>query len=356
MARKKILFVVLNWGLGHATRSIPIIQTLKKMGFEVQLASDGRAKYLLEKEFGHDDVWQLPSYGVEYKYKNILWNVAAATHRVSLGMLKEHFLIRKWIKKHNFDLVISDNRYGSMCCGVPSLFICHQIQLITPFRFLNGIASWFSKMIINRFDACLIPDREKEHSLAGFLSHAEALSIPYYYLGAVSTMQKENTPTIKWDAIFILSGPEPQRTQLEIILKEQIKSLSGKYLMVLGKSEKQGTEYSDNLEIRQFMTRKELNLVMNEANIVVSRSGYSTILDLAKLEKKALLIPTPGQTEQEYLSDYFSKKNIFFSVHQDEIDLKTDLLNVENYSGLRKYEELDLEEKLKKIFSSIFFS
>lgn len=333
MVRKKTILVApLNWGLGHATRCIPIVHALLDDGFNVILGGDGSSLDLLKLEFPELTSAQLPSYNIEYsksasRFKTKMFK---QTPKLINAIRAEHKAVEDLINIHHINGIISDNRLGLYTSKIPTVYITHQLQV------LSGLTTRFSTFLhnryIKRFDQCWVPDFEKEPNLSGALGHPKKPVIPVRYLGPLSRFQKANEP-ILWDVLAILSGPEPQRSILENKLIKELKKYSGKVLLVRGVVEKEKEKkVKGNITTINFLKSKELELAINRSAFVISRSGYTTIMDLAKLGKKAFFIPTPGQTEQEYLAQRLKDLRIAPFKTQDNFRLK-DLASLSVYKG-----------------------
>jgi uncharacterized protein (TIGR00661 family) len=332
----RILITPLNWGLGHATRCIPIIDKLIELGAEVLLASDGRALSLLEKEYPDLETFKLPGYEVRYEGAGMIWNIAKQLPKISRAILAERKVIKEIVKEENIDIIISDNRYGCRNKLTKNIFITHQINIAIPNRRLEIITNKINYHLINLFDKCWIPDFEGNQSIAGNLSKSEA---DHLYIGPLSRFVFK-TSIKEYDLIAVLSGPEPQRSILEEKIIAQLKLLNIKTLIVQGKTEKsKQVDITKNIRIVSFLTSRDLNAAILKSDIVLARSGYSTIMDLAALRKKAILIPTPGQTEQEYLAKRLSEQHIFFSQKQEDFDLKLALKESDKFSGFQSLEQ-----------------
>ena len=329
---KRILVAPLNWGLGHATRCIPIIEELLNQNWEVLLASDGRALNLLKKEFPNLPHFELPSYNIQYPKRSMIMNMAYQIPKILQAILKEKRAIEKLIKKEKIEIILSDNRFGCYSKKTKNIFLTHQINIKTPIPFFDRFVGIINHYLIGKFDECWIPDFENEPNLAGSLSHGFQLK-NVKYVGSLSRM-KYFKKVKKYDAIAVLSGPEPQRTYLEKKIIDQAKNLDSKILIVQGKTEIESKiRQLDNIEIIPFLTSKELNETIMESEIMICRSGYSSIMDLVNLRKKAFLIPTPDQTEQEYLADKLFEEGIFYFQNQSEFDLELGIEKAERFKG-----------------------
>lgn len=333
LERKKILVAPLNWGLGHATRCIPIIKALENHNFTPIIASDGIALALLKKEFPHLQHFQLPSYKIEYaqKAQNFKWKITQQIPHLISVIKKEKKQIEQLIEKFQIDGIISDNRLGVYSKKVPTVFITHQLQV------LSGKTTWlttaFHQHYIKKYTECWVPDCEGNFNLSGKLSHLDNPLPNVRYIGVLSRLHKKAV-SIKYDVMVILSGPEPQRTLLEQKLITEFSNYDKPVLLVKGVVELEQKIYKkDNITFYNFMTSEELELAFNESEKIVCRSGYTTIMDLAKLGKKAFFIPTPGQYEQEYLAKKFKLEGIVPSCKQEKFKINK-LEKIDLFKGI----------------------
>ncbi len=241
-----------------------------------------------------------------------------------LGVIgKENTLLSRIVRKRKIDLVVSDNRYGFYAKKVPSIFITHQVHLLMPshMALVSSVVNGINRRLINNFSALWIPDGEGEFAISGKLGQSNLPSIPHNYLGHLSRMEKM-TCNKEYDIAVVLSGPEPQRSILEEKVLDQLKGSNNRVLLVRGlPNEKERLATSDNIDDRSHLTSKELNKAICASTKVICRSGYSSIMDLLKLQKPALLIPTPGQTEQEYLAKMLSGNDQFQTQKQEELNV-----------------------------------
>ncbi len=352
--RKKVLICILNWGLGHATRCIPIIRELQAQDAEVALASDGRALDLLKEEFPDLTTYDLPAYDVTYRTWNMFLNIAPQLPKILRAVLREKKEVKKLVELHQFDCVISDNRFGCFVENIPSVFMTHQLRIKMPFLILENIIAAFNQYFIRKFDYCWVPDRLGSPNLSGSLAHG-VKGLKSEFVGVLSRMKKNDVVSV-YDVLIVLSGPEPQRSYLEDILTEQALISDKKILIVQGKTERRSHVFlNETTELISYLTSEKLNEVMSAADVVISRSGYSTIMDLAMIGKKAILIPTPGQTEQEYLAENLKSDNIFYSEKQSTFNLKIALTKVERYNGFENEfgENKELKKVIKKLLAEI---
>ncbi|WP_016989650.1 glycosyltransferase [Flavobacterium sp. ACAM 123] len=348
-APKTILVAPLNWGLGHATRCIPIIKALQERNHIPIIASDGIALDLLRKEFPYLKMLELPSYQIEYAKngKNFKWKMLQKAPKMMQAMWDEKKLVASWMQQYNIDGIISDNRLGVFNKNIPSVYITHQLNVMT------GKTTWLtSKLhqnIIKKYTQCWIPDVAGQPNLAGKLSHADHLRFVPKYIGTLSRMHKKETPR-RYDLMVILSGPEPQRGLLESILKIELKRYRGAVVFIKGiVAQEQKKEQLKNITYFNFMTSRQLEQTFNESDLVLARSGYTTIMDLTRLGKKAFFIPTPGQYEQLYLAKKLQEEGVAPYAEQD--DFKIDYLpKTKKYSGLQCFDHTPDWKKLFGVF------
>lgn len=333
--RKRILIVPLDWGLGHATRDIPIIQTLLDAGCEVLIAAEGKHAALLGQEFPQLPLLALSGYRITYtqKEQNFGWKIVQQIPKIWRAVRHEQYWLRRVVREHKIDAVISDNRFGLYHRKIPTVFISHQLRILTPFG--GWIERWLHRInyyYIAKYSACWVPDFPGAEGLAGILSHPDPLPPNIHYLGCLSRFEKKEGIQKKYDLLVLLSGPEPQRTKLEQLILAQIPLLSFKTVIVSGLP---GTPFDRQLSetVRQVnhLGAADLNQALQESELVISRSGYTTVMDLAKLNKKAILIPTPGQSEQEYLAQYLMQKGFFYAVPQGQFILLEALKAIQQF-------------------------
>lgn len=321
--KKHILIAPLNWGLGHATRCIPIIRALLKNNYKVTIASDGEALSLLNKEFPSLESITLPSYNITYPENDVHFkrHMLTMAPQILKAIRAEHKLLKKLINELHLDGVISDNRLGLYTSKIPTAYITHQITV------LSDTTTWLSSLLhryyIHKFNECWVPDIKGKKSLSGILGHPERkLRIPTKYIGVLSRMKSLEEPII-YKIIAIISGPEPQRSQLQLRLTQELQKLNGSVLLVEGKLEaEQHTTIKGNITTVNYLTSSDLEKAIAQSKFVITRSGYTSIMDLCFLNKSAFFIPTPGQFEQEYLAHRIEKQRIAPFAIQDMFKVK----------------------------------
>jgi uncharacterized protein (TIGR00661 family) len=346
---KRVLVAPLDWGLGHATRCIPIIKVLLESGCEVILAGSGASLALLKTEFPELKTEELPGYKPTYPASgSMMIKLALQAPKFFNAVLKENSATEKLVEKHQINFVISDNRYGCYSREVPSVFITHQLKLIAPagWGWLATFANYVTHIFMKRFSECWVPDLPGS-VLSGKLSRTENQQIKFIGpLSRLSTYPK----TIKHDLLAIISGPEPQRTFFEqLIIREVVKS-DLKALIVRGVIGTERKMIADGVEVVDHLNSEKLSEAMAASKLVLSRSGYSTILDLARLGKKAIFVPTPGQTEQEYLAHRFKELQVAYFMDQKSFSLAHALDESEKYTGFENYFSDD--DRLKQALTS----
>lgn len=329
-----IFYAVLDWGLGHATRSAPIIESLLEQGAKVTVGSNGRPLEFLRQRFPELDTIELPRYDVKYPTGSMAINLIWQMPRLLRTLFRERHMISKLVAKHGFDGIISDNRLGCYHPDIPSVFISHQLHLKAPYRWQEVAINFINHRIARRHSACWIPDAAGADNLAGSLAHPP-VHAQTTYLGATSLLHPQGEER-QYDVLALISGPEPQRTRLQKKLTEQLQQLPYRSIMVLGKPEAghEPQQVNERLTIIPFLQGDALSRIIDQSELVICRSGYSSMMDLAQWGKKALLIPTPGQTEQVYLAKFYAEKGWCVSQKQREIDLKTGIQQAGQRSGL----------------------
>lgn len=351
-----VLLSPLDWGLGHTTRCVPVIQQLIYEGCLVEVACNSQQKVLLQAEFPHLTYHDLPGYGISYAKSRwitigkLLWQLPKMMIRIK----REHRWLKAFVSGKRVDAIISDNRFGFYAEGVPSVFITHQLAVRT------GLGKWIDRLAMKRnyamirpFTEVWVPDNGTGYSIAGSLSRPAKLPVPpVKYIGGLSRfelcsgdkasgktatdnrsqtdIEKEISALRSVDLLIILSGPEPQRTLFEHLVKQQLTGYSGTVVMLLATPSASG-EFTNaessipNLITYSHLPAQLLNHLVCKSKLVISRTGYTTVMDLLKTKKKMVLVPTPGQAEQEYLAVHLQNEQLAITVSQDKFNL-TDVL------------------------------
>ena len=311
----KILIAPLNWGLGHATRCIPLVRQHLEQGDEVVLAGDGDSILLLQRHFPQLRVIHLPSLELRYtandQQRGFYLRAIPALLRFTIA---DHYYLRQQLAIEHFDLIISDNRFGLFTRQTRCVYITHQLYVRLPrrLRIFQPLARAVHACVFKRYHEVWVPDyANREESLAGELCHGGRFDTNVKYIGPLSRFaSSEGTPkeerrNSEYKVVAILSGLEPQRSIFERAILERYANSSEKVLLVRGKVAEAQTMISrNNITIVASLSDQALLDAMEQATTIIARSGYSTIMDLAVLGllHKAELYPTPGQSEQEYLA------------------------------------------------------
>lgn len=300
----------------------------------------------MQKEFPNLKSFELPSYNITYAKKANGFKIKLLKDSPHLlkTIKREKKVVENLVETEAISGIISDNRFGVRHQAIPSVFITHQL------RVLSGNTTWLSsklhQKIILKFDECWVPDHNGFSNLSGELGHVENFVTSVKYIGPLTRFRKQKVKT-KYNLLVLLSGPEPQRTFLEEKLLNELKHYNKSVLFIKGKVEpEQQKEIIGNVVIYNFMTSNELETAINESDLILSRSGYTTLMDLAKLEKKAFFIPTPGQFEQEYLANKLQSEGVAPFCNQEEFKIEM-LSSMDNYSGFKSQE---YELNYKKLF------
>ena len=338
----KILICPLDWGIGHATRCVPVIQKFIELGDEVVIVADGRPYEFLRIEFPGCRIIRLRGIKITYtKRTDLLIKIMTLIPAFIRGYYREHKDLDHLIKLERPDIIISDNRYGLWNKKLYSILITHQLNIMIP-RSLRVLSPFINRFIyhwIERFNECWIPDFELHKGLAGSLSHPEVLPKNSHYIGTLSrfsnlTTKWEMPQIIDYDIVVSLSGPEPQRTIFEEKIFEQVKGTGLSGIILRGFTEKKEEwDLTDKIRVYSHLETSKIREIMRRTHLVICRSGYSSLMDLVTMGINAILVPTPGQTEQEYLARYLLEKKIYFSMSQEHFDLLYAIEMSRNFHG-----------------------
>lgn len=325
----------LDWGLGHVTRCVPIIQHILSLGHSVIFAGNSSQKNYIQSIYPHIEYADLEGYNVQYSKNKLAFvpKIVTQIPRLKKCIKREHLWLQAFVKSHHIDAVISDNRYGLYHANIPCIFVTHQLQI------RSGYSTLFDKLLlkihyrfIEKFNRCWVVDIAEDEGLSGILGHPAILpKIKTEYVGLLSqcaVIEKEATPSIEYDVLILLSGAEPQRSILaDALWKKSIKS--DKHIVFVAGSDTAAIpeDIPPHILFHQRLSSDDLVLAIQSAGMVICRSGYSSLMDLIALNKKAILIPTPGQTEQEYLAYKMNKEKVFMAASQSKFDIQTSLIN-----------------------------
>lgn len=316
--KAKILFCVLDWGLGHATRSIPIINHLKKSGYHIDIASSGSAKTLLEKEFKRKII-ELPAYNIRYSSNSTFFilQLSLQIPRIYSTIKAEQLFIESLDKQNNYNIVISDSRFGCFLKHKKSIFISHQLNIQGPNQVATALGSYLNRKKIKAFDEIWIPD-SPGNQLSGLLSKSNVFQ-NQFFIGPLSRLNALDSNINQYEFLFLISGPEPHRTMFEEYAISLAQRSTKRIAIVAGNDKKSWSK--ENITYYGLATTTQLNQLISSSKLIISRSGYTTIMDLVQMKKPALFIPTPGQTEQEYLAKHIECDQFKFLNNLQDLDL-----------------------------------
>jgi hypothetical protein len=334
-----VLVAPLNWGLGHASRCIPIINYFLEQGAIVSIASDGAALELLKGEFPNLNSLELNSSQVVYSSSGFFFYLKLILQGRGLEerAKKDEILVESYAKKKHVDLIVSDHRFGAFSKKIKSVIISHQLQFKAGL--FSRASSFMNAKYHNRYDEIWIPDAEVPFDLSGVLSHSKQVKVPTQRIGVLSRfLETESLEDI--DYLAVISGPEPLRTSLEKCLITAFQVLSDKKTVIVrGVYNTPTLNDLPNINFYNHLKSKELNALICRSKLVVCRSGYSSVMDLACLGKKAFFIPTPHQGEQEYLAKRLEEQGIAPFSSQEDFKV-SDLDKISQYSGFKADERL----------------
>lgn len=338
-----ILISPLDWGLGHASRCIPVIHELIKAGHNVSIAGYGRSLILLQKEFPNLGCLELKGFSPSYSHTgNTILQLFLLLPQFIRTIFREHRDLKSFVKLHHFDIIISDNRYGLRNKQIRSILITHQVMVKTPawLRFAEYPIYLVSRLLISRFDECWIPDYKESPGLSGDLSHKYPVTGNAKFIGPLSRFNQSELysekEAVERKITAIISGPEPQRSIFEDLVTKQLAGLKKPVTILSGKPEKENNIATiARLTILPHLQTAEMSLLIKTSSIIICRSGYSSVMDLHALGVKALFIPTPGQTEQIYLAEFHQKAGTVLWRNQEFLNLKTDIEEALKYSGFK---------------------
>lgn len=334
----KILIAPLDWGLGHATRCIPLIRYFLDQEKQVAIASSGSALGLLKLEFPKLEFFELPSYNIHYSSESMVLNMLLQLPKVRSVIFKEQIAIKSILKEFSADLIISDNRYGIHHPEIPSIFLGHQLAIQPPKSlsvFSKLLFNWHKRML-EPFAQIWVPDVKVEPNLSGNLSHNLSLMNPVYFIGPLSRFQNMGDVEQDIPLLIIISGQEPKRTQFEKQILKQLVDWKTKIVILRGLPNDKSKLPIDSthIEVYNHLESSLMEVMIKRAQRIICRSGYSSVMDFAALQKKVLFVPTSGQTEQEYLAKYLSDQGFSYSVKEKDLNLVNDLDKLDMIKGL----------------------
>jgi UDP:flavonoid glycosyltransferase YjiC (YdhE family) len=332
---KNILVAPLDWGLGHTSRCVPVIRHLQSAGHKVVFAGNEWQIDFIYKTFPGIETSFLEGYDVTYSRhgNGFITAILLQLPGILATIRREHNWLMNICKHHHFAGIISDNRYGLHHPSIPSVIMTHQLHVQTgKGQLSDNIFAWLHYKMLQRFAACWAVDVAGTPNLSGSLAHPTSLPRNTSYLGLLSQFDVAKNQQEEKHLLILLSGPEPQRSLLSALLWQQAKNHNGEVVFVEGSNAAtEPTPVPEHITYHKQLTRKALQPLIANASMVICRSGYSSIMDLLALNKKAILIPTPGQTEQEYLAGHLQGSGMFYTAAQEGFDLEKALQNASSF-------------------------
>ncbi len=339
----KILFAVHDWGLGHATRSLLLIRALVERGDAVTvMIAPGPGMDLLRSEL-RDACEFIEERDIPKPFSR---HPAIFYLRMSLDMPRvfalfrhEQKLTENLVAQRGFGRIVSDSRFGVWSRAAPSFCILHSLRQLVPFRprWLEREVERGQWRLLRGFTQILVPDAEADGGLSGELGHDPAIDWGedrLRYIGPLSGVQRMDVPE-DIDCFFSISGVEPHQSMLTECVIAALPKLDGRIVVTLGKPQQAGKVRTiDGAQVHGYLDRHAQAQMLNRARVVVTRSGYTTLMELAELGKRALFVPTPGQSEQEYLARFHRERGHVWSSTQRDLDIPRDLRRAKAASGM----------------------
>jgi UDP-N-acetylglucosamine:LPS N-acetylglucosamine transferase len=314
-----VVVAPLNWGLGHAARCIPLIHYLRERGNKIIIASDGEALELLRKEFPELPAESLPGYGIKYYAGNMIFNLLCSFPGLLSGLLREKSALEKIVQKYGAHVVLSDNRPAASSESTMNIYLTHQINIVFANRWLRNLAGRFHQYYIRKFDTCWIPDERGKNNITGSMGYPSGIR-DFHYIGHLTRIHKTNAD-IKRDICVLISGPEPQKSILSDVLARILFKLTEYRIVWITSGTKKAlpSPIPEHVELHTMADSGITEQALNGSKLLISRSGYSTIMDIMQLPMNAIFIPTPGQPEQEYLAASLKQNERLKTLRQSEI-------------------------------------
>lgn len=331
----RIIYTVLDWGLGHATRSIPVIRELMLQGAEIILAGEGASLKILTDTFPHCTAVTLNGLQISYPEQGPdAWWAMSQLPSFRDAIRSEHAQMQKLVKQFNPQAIISDHRYGAYSVGIPSVFLAHQLRLLAGNVTGDAVLFTVHRHLLKPFNYFWVPDYAGDNNLSGELSHHPEVMKRFQpeFIGPQSRLSGVETAAIheRYDVLCICSGPEPSRTRFEKLMISETLKYGKRTLLLQGLPEKNEKSQHQNVTIISHADAETLKHYISDTPAVICRSGYSTLMDLAVIAKTACCIATPGQTEQEYLTEYLSAKSYIVSMSEKEFNLAEAEIRIKN--------------------------
>lgn len=336
MKPTKVFVCPLSWGLGHATRCIPIVEALQKLGAEVILSGNGASGVLLQKRFPELPFLELPFHEVKLHGHLPAWlSVTYQLPRLMYDLLLEKKVAHKVASEYNVDIIISDNRYMLHSTAVTSVLITHQLHIMLPFLFkpIEPLLTLIVRALASPFQQIWVPDFKGKESISGALSHGwlcrkKGVS----YIGPLTRFRQPLPPnrTEPGKVVAIISGPEPSRSTIQKELARQAAANDILLTMICGNPQSSMVEKNGSVTLFSHLPDDELVKELASAEVIITSAGYSTVMDLWALNCHAVLLPFPGQTEQRYLARYLTARGAHLGMTMTNFNLKDAITHFSN--------------------------
>lgn len=329
---RKVVFSPLDWGLGHTTRSIPLLQTLEHLGFSLIIACNSTQFNILHPHFPGARFEKLEGYHINFgkSRAGTLFRIAFQAPKILTRIKAENAWLKDFCLAEKPDLVLSDSRFGFWFPGCPSIMLTHQLQIRTGLGSIaDRLTNYYNRNWMANFDQVWVADHpQTANRLAGQLSTAPGGGVTPFYLGPLSRFAACTTSTAEAKGIsVVLSGPEPQRTLLEEKIIAEALSCSQALTLVRGlPADTALPSLPPFITCYNHLDTEALQHLFCNSAFVISRSGYSSLMDYAATGTKAILIPTPGQAEQEYLAEHCQSESWALAIPQSSFQLKKALV------------------------------
>lgn len=333
-----------------------MIRALRSAGHQVRVGAFGGGLDLLRSEFPDLEIFPFPGYRVRYSRSALTFVpvLLAQAPWILLGLAAEARALRRILVEKPCDLVISDGRYGLVAPGIPCILITHQVAFRVPGRFPGQAFAERMLLRLNlaclrRFDRVWVPDFEGALSLSGSLGRPPGIRGNLEWIGPLSRFAPgtgADRPMPKVDAAAVVSGPEPQRSLFEAVLRKELAKLPGTRVLVRGLPGGRRTSLGlesivpGNLAEFDHLRGEDLARLFTGAELLIVRSGYTTVMELAGLGAKAvILVPTPGQSEQEHLASHLEALGAGVRMEQHKLDLEAGRARTKGLAGFGRWRE-----------------
>lgn len=336
-SKKNILVCPLDWGLGHATRMVPVINEILRQGANVIIAADNSPLEFLKNYY--PELLSVKLSGFQPVYPDngsMALTMLRSFPEMRRSAKAARIKLKEIILKYKIDAVVSDNRYELSSDKIYSVFVTHQLRIKTfgIQKLADPIIRTIMYNYLRKYDEIWVPDNS-ERTLSGDLSEVSDFSDRIFFVGILSRFSNHNLDIqqLESDLLILLSGPEPQRSILENKIIEQCRNSDLNVVVFKGKPDETEVKQSDNLLLIPHAQDDVLASYILSAKNIICRPGYSTLMDLYALKKDAIFVPTPGQTEQEYLANKLMNEGRAYFQNQLELNVNKALKESREYSA-----------------------